>query len=105
ATNSLEERTTNLITSARFVNVTYKESPETAFDSMNYFSKEQFYLGTIGLASRQFVEDHFIFRDGIIEDVPIGFAISFTPGYQIKNDVNRYYLEGNMAFADYFKWG
>ena len=105
ATNSLEERTTNLITSARFVNVTYKESPETAFDSINYFSKEQFYLGTIGLASRQFVEDHFIFRDGIIEDVPIGFAISFTPGYQIKNDVNRYYLEGNMAFADYFKWG
>jgi hypothetical protein len=103
--NSLEERTTNLITSVRFTNVNYKESPETAFDSINYFSKEQFYLGSIGLASRQFVEDVYIFRDGIIEDVPIGFAISFTPGYQIKNDINRYYLGGNIAFANYFKWG
>ncbi|PKQ44370.1 BamA/TamA family outer membrane protein [Confluentibacter flavum] len=103
--NSLEERTTNLITSVRFANVAYKESPEMAFDSINYFSKEKFYLGAIGLASRQFVEDHFIFRDGIIEDVPIGFAISFTPGYQIKNDVNRYYVGGNIAFADYLKWG
>jgi len=103
--SSLEERTTKLITSVRFANVTYKESPEIAFDSINYFSKEQFYLGTIGLASRQFIEDNFIFRDGIIEDVPIGFAISFTPGYQIKNDVNRYYIGGHMAFADYFKWG
>ena len=103
--SSLEERTTKLITSVRFANVVYKESPEMAFDSINYFSKEQFYLGTIGLASRQFVEDNFIFRDGIIEDVPIGFAISFTPGYQLKNDVNRYYVGGLMAFADYFKWG
>ncbi|WP_239970569.1 hypothetical protein [Confluentibacter citreus] len=105
ANNSLEGRTTNLITSFRFANVAYKESPEMAFDSINFFSKEQFYLGTIGLASRQFVEDYYIFRDGIIEDVPIGFAISFTPGYQIKNDVNRYYVGGTIAFADYFKWG
>ena len=103
--SSIEERTTKLITAVRFANVNYKESPEMAFDSINYFSKEQFYLGTIGVASRQFIEDNFIFRDGIIEDVPIGFAISFTPGYQIKNDANRYYVGGHMAFADYFKWG
>jgi hypothetical protein len=103
--SSFEERTTNLIASARFANVTYNESPDIAFDSINYFSKEQFYLGSIGLASRQFVEDLYIFRDGLIEDVPIGFAISFTPGYQIKNGINRYYLGGNIAYADYFRWG
>lgn len=103
--SSFVERTTNLISSVRFANVNYKESPEMAFDSINYFSKEQFFLGTIGIASRQFVEDHYIFRDGIIEDVPIGFAFSITPGYQIKNDLNRYYIGSNIAFADYFNWG
>src|SRR5690606_7348597 len=66
--SSFEERTTNLIASARFANVTYNESPDIAFDSINYFSKEQFYLGSIGLASRQFVEDLYIFTDGLIED-------------------------------------
>jgi hypothetical protein len=32
----------------------------------------------IGLASRKFVQDNYIFRNGIIEDVPIGKIFGIT---------------------------
>ncbi|WP_445737537.1 hypothetical protein [Mariniflexile sp.] len=102
---TIAERTTNLITSLRYIHVDYRESPSTAYDSINFFSNENFYLGSIGIASRQFIEDHYIFRDGIIEDVPIGFVATLTSGYQRKNQENRYYLGTNVTVSNYLKWG
>uniref|UniRef100_UPI004048414B hypothetical protein n=1 Tax=Mariniflexile sp. TaxID=1979402 RepID=UPI004048414B len=102
---TIAERTTNLITSLRYIHVDYRESPSTAYDSINFFSNENFYLGSIGIASRQFIEDHYIFRDGIIEDVPIGFVATLTSGYQRKNQENRYYLGTNITVSNYLKWG
>ena len=102
---SIEERTTNLITSLRYINVDYKESPTVAYDSIHYFSNENFYLSSVAIASQQFVQDNYIFRDGIIEDVPIGLIASVTSGYQRKNKENRYYVGTSFTVAEYFKWG
>lgn len=99
------ERTTNLITSIRFAHANYKNAPTEDFDQINYFSKEHFYLGRLGIASRQFVEDEYIFRDGIVEDVPIGFEASITSGLQRKNKMNRPYIGADIAVGDYFNWG
>lgn len=103
--NSYESRTTNLITALRFVNANYREKPEVEYDAINYFADEIFYMGRIGVASREFVEDTYIFRDGIVEDVPIGFASSITSGVQKKNQNNRVYLGGNISMAKYTKRG
>ena len=103
--NSQIARTTKLIGSIRSAHVTYKESPDVAYDSINYFSNEHLYLGNIGITSRQFVEDDYIFRDGIIEDVPIGFAGYISPGYQRKHKTNRYYIGAHLAHADYYEFG
>ncbi|CDF77945.1 conserved hypothetical protein [Formosa agariphila KMM 3901] len=102
---TVTERTTNLITSLRYINVAYKESPSQEYDAINYFSNENFYLGSIAIASRQYVQDRYVFRDGIIEDVPIGLLASVTTGYQRKNKENRYYLGTNFTLAEYFNWG
>jgi hypothetical protein len=42
-------------------------------------------LSGIGINTRQFVQDRYIFRNGIIEDVPIGRIFGLTFGYQYKN--------------------
>ena len=102
---SLYERTTNLIASLRHVNVKYNEKPEEVFDTDNYFSNEHFYLGSVGITSRQFVRDSYIFRDGIIEDLPIGFSSSITTGYQRKNKKDRGYIGCRFSIANYPKWG
>ncbi|MBK5212124.1 MAG: hypothetical protein JJE55_00505 [Flavobacteriaceae bacterium] len=103
--NSERERTTNLIVSARSLLVDYKNIPNIEYDSIRFFSDEKFFLGSIGIASRQFIEDRYIFKDGLIEDVPVGIIYSITGGFQNKNQSTRSYLGAKASYGNYFKWG
>ncbi len=103
--NSENDRTTNLILSARILNLKYIESPTLAYDSINFYADEQLFLSGIGISSRQFVEDRYIFNNGIIEDIPVGKIYGITSGYQIKNNTGRVYVGARAAFGNYFKWG
>lgn len=102
---SERERTTNFISSARVLLVDYRETPTIEYDSIGFFSDERFYLAALGISSRQFVEDSYIFRDGPTEDVPVGTEYSITGGVQNKNHKNRMYLGGKASYGNYFKWG
>lgn len=102
---SEKERTTNLISSGRYLHVGYTERPPVYTDTISYFANESFYLGSVGLASRQFIKADYIFRDGEIEDVPIGTVYSVTGGYQRKNQHNRMYLGLRASHGNFFNWG
>lgn len=102
---SEDARTTNLITSARLLRVDYRERPPEEIDNTGFFSSETFYMGSIGIASRQFVKDQYIFNYGFVEDVPVGTVYGLTTGYQRKNEGSRLYLGGKIAFGNYLKWG
>ena len=99
------DRTTNLITSARMLRVDFKEEPVTTMDPDRFFSSETFLMGSIGIASRQFEQDQYIFNYGIIEDVPVGTVYGITGGIQRKNQRDRLYLGGRVAYGNYFNWG
>jgi hypothetical protein len=98
-------RVTNLIISGRFLNVDYLESPTADYDPIDFYASEHFFLSGIGISTRKYVEDKYIFRNGITEDVPIGKIFGITTGYQLQNNVRRYYLGGQASFGNYFKWG
>ena len=99
------EPTTNLITTARFLNVKYLESPVLEYDTSDFYSNEKSALFGIGISSRNFIRNRYIFRNGIIEDVPIGKIFGITSGYQYKNSTDRYYLGGRAAFGNFYSWG
>ncbi len=103
--SSENDRTTNLILSGRFLNVNYLESPTIAYDPIDFYSSEQFFLSGIGISMRKFVEDKYIFKNGMPEDIPIGKTYGITGGYQYKNNVGRYYLGSRFSFGNYFKFG
>ncbi|WP_166925964.1 hypothetical protein [Flavobacterium poyangense] len=96
---------TNLIISARVLNVDYKESPSIAYDSINFYSDEKLFLAGIGFNTRKFVKDSYIFRNGRTEDVPIGRIYGITFGYQYKNAISRPYLGAQFSFGNYYKLG
>lgn len=100
-----EARTTRLVTTARYYNRNYKETPTIEYDSIGFYSGEQLYLGSIGLTSRKFVQDKFLFNYDIVEDIPIGKVYSVTFGRQDKNKQHRLYLGGRYAFGNYYSWG
>jgi hypothetical protein len=103
--SSINAKTTNLILSGRFLNIDYHESPSLLYDPINFYSNEQFILSGIGITTRNFIEDSYIFRNGIIEDVPVGRIFGITLGYQNKNNDWRPYLGGQVSFGDYHTWG
>lgn len=100
-----EERTTNLVTTGRYYYQRYTESPTFEYDSINYFSNQKFYMASIGLTSRKFVQDKFLFNYDIVEDIPIGKVYSLTTGVQDKNSERRLYVGGRYAFGNYYDWG
>lgn len=98
-------KTTNFIVSTRLLNLNYVEKPAFQYDTINYYSKEKQILLGIGINTRKFIEDKYIFRYGITEDVPIGQIYGLTAGYQYKNDLWRPYLGAQVAIGKYFNWG
>lgn len=103
--NDEEARTTRLVTSLRYFNRKYTETPTIEYDSIGYYSNEKLYLASVGITSRKFVQDKFLFNYDIVEDIPIGKLYSATFGVQNKNNQNRAYLGGRYAFGNYYKWG
>ena len=103
--NSVNSRNTNLIVSARYLNINYLESPSVEYDPIRFYSDEKFILSGIGLNSRNFVKDRYLFKNGIIEDVPTGKIVGITTGYQYKNNQGRLYIGGQVSFGDYHNWG
>lgn len=103
--NSEYDRTTNFISTLRFLRVRYLEKPIAALDTEHVFTNENFYLASIGISTRKYVQDKFIFKFGITEDVPVGKVISLTGGYQDKSYNNRLYIGGRVSFGNYYSWG
>lgn len=103
--NSEFNRTTNFITSARYFNKNYSDTPFINADSLNIYNVEKLYLITLGITSRKFTQDKYIFDFNVVEDVSSGFVYSVTTGYQKKYDEYKFYAGGKMALGRFYKFG
>lgn len=103
--NTEDRRTTNFISTVRFLRIRYLEKPTELNDPLNMFSNENLYLASVGISARKYVQDKYIFKFGITEDVPIGKVFSVTGGYQERNNAGRLYLGGRVSLGNYYSWG
>lgn len=103
--NTEFSRTTNFITTARFLRKRFRETPDENLDTLRFYTDENLYLASVGFSSRQFVRDNFIFKFGITEDVPVGRVLSLTAGLQDKNNMLRPYFGGRLSSGKYYPWG
>jgi hypothetical protein len=103
--NTAKKRTTNFIPAIRFLRIRYLEKPNEIFDPQHMFSNEDFYLASVGISTRQYVQDKYIFRFGVTEDVPIGKVYNLTGGYQVKNNSGRFYFGMRFSVGNYHEWG
>lgn len=98
-------RATYLITSLGFTNTTYLKQPELAFDPIRFSNSSKLYLATVGISSQQFHQDKYLFRFGVIEDIPYGKVFSITGGVENKNNLNRAYFGGRFSYGTYLDFG
>jgi hypothetical protein len=100
-----DELGTNLIFSARFLRIRYVYKPTDINDPLQIYSNENFYMAAIGISTRKYVQDKYIFKYGTTEDVPVGRVIELTGGYQLRNSAWRPYLGMRLSFGNYNEWG
>jgi hypothetical protein len=103
--NTEDERSTKAIVAARYLRIRYLDKPDELYDSLHIFSNQDFYLAGIGISTLKYIQDHYIFNFGVIEDVPVGRVYGITGGYQIRDNIGRLYLGTRLSFGDYFDWG
>jgi len=99
------EAITNLVITGRFLNKNFTESPTEVYDPDHFYSDEKFILSGVGLNTRKFIQDRYIFRNGQTEDVPIGRVYGLTFGYQYKNTFWRPYVGAQFSFGNYYRLG
>jgi hypothetical protein len=104
-TSNVDDRITNLTLAVRYFHLHYTEKPSLFSDPSIFYSNENFYLGSIGISTRKYVLDKYIFKFGLVEDVPVGLVYELTGGYQIRNNTGRLYVGMRVSFGDYYKWG
>jgi len=101
--NSVEARSTKLILSGRLLRKRYPGNPPEA-ESANVFNKESLYFAGIGLTSRKYIQDTYVFNFGKVEDIPIGRALGMTIGIDAQQ-TNRWYLGLKAAWGNYYPFG
>jgi hypothetical protein len=101
---SVTDRTTKLIFSGRILNLRYLEKPAEQPELEDYYTSEMFYLSGIGISSRKYVKQSYVFRFGVTEDVPVGIKYGLVGGYQLKNH-ERWYWGFYHSWGNFFKFG
>ena len=103
--NSEQNRATNFITSARYFSKNYVEKSFINSDSLNIYANEKLYLIGLGISSRKFTQDKYIFNFNTIEDIASGFVYNLTTGYQKKYGNYQFYAGAKIAIGNYFNFG
>ena len=103
--NSEKDRTTNFISAVRYLRIRYIEKPDSIFDREHLFSNEDIYMISMGISTRKYVQDKYIFRFGVTEDVPVGRVYNLTTGFQKKNNIDRLYFGARLSMGHYYPWG
>ena len=103
--NTENKRATNFISAIRFMHVNYLERPIEMTDPQNEFLDQNLYLASIGISTRKYIRDKYIYKFGVTEDVPIGKVYNLTVGYQKTAYTKRMYLGAKFAFGNFYPWG
>lgn len=91
----------NLILSSRYYDRSYKESPMSEEDPYEFFSAQKNYFVGVGISSRRYVKDQYIFNHNIDEDIAEGHVLGITAGYQDRPYSERFYLSGIASYGRY----
>jgi len=102
--NSEAERTTKLILSARAFRIKYLRKPTEQAELLDFYTNENLVLAGIGISSRKYIKQRYIFKYGTTEDVPIGLAYGVVGGYQLKNN-EHWYWGLRYSWSNFLNWG
>lgn len=101
--NYSDARTASLIVSSRFLMTRYPgEHPDEVPTDIS--GRENYYFAGIGITSRKYFQDRYIFKFGKVEDVPVGRYFGITTGLEVRQK-HRWYIGLKTAWGNYYPFG
>jgi hypothetical protein len=98
-------RTTRLVKAIRYNRIRYIKEPPKEIDTHGYYSDEDFYLASLGISTRIYVKEHYLFNFGLTEYVATGRIINLTSGFRQKNNTGMLYYGARYSSGKYYPWG
>lgn len=97
------DRITSLVLAGRLIR---SHTPDRLPEAIvaDVFNTTNYYFWSIGVTSRKYFEDKYIFNYGKTEDVPEGQAFGFTFGRETRQK-HRLYTGMNASFGHYYRFG
>jgi hypothetical protein len=102
--NTEDDRATNLIVGVRAISMVFNERPAGFKGDLDIYRNRATFLAGIGLSTRKYLRDRYIFNYGFIEDVPIGRSYGLVGGYEMRQDP-RWYVGAHYTWGQYYRWG
>lgn len=101
--HTLAARTSAIIFSLRVLRAKYPDAIPVS-ESIRIFENENFYFAGIGITSRRFIQDRYVFNYGKVEDIPIGRSFGITTGMHVQK-TKLFYLGLIAAFGNNYPFG
>jgi hypothetical protein len=97
------DRITSFILAGRLI---FSHTPDRQPEAItnNIFNINSYYFWSIGITSRRYLQDKYIFNYGKTEDVPEGRAFGITFGREYRQK-SRLYIGINASFGTYYNFG
>lgn len=99
-----DDRATNLIVGLRATSRVFTERPSGTDGELDIYRDRATFLSGIGLSTRKYLRDRYIFNYGFIEDVPIGRSYGLVGGYEMRKEP-RWYVGAHYSWGQYYRWG
>lgn len=101
--NSLKARTTSMVVSGRILRTRYPDMP-TNNEGRNLFNNGNFYFAGLGISSRRYIQDRYVFDYGKVEDIPTGHTFGITTGLY-RQKTSQLYLGLYAGWGNNYRYG
>ncbi|NVO11739.1 MAG: hypothetical protein HXX16_17400 [Bacteroidales bacterium] len=95
----------NFVIAYRYLSTYYSKRPNVSISTNYLFQNKKYYIVGLSLAQQDLHKANLIYSFGATEDIPTGFKIQFTAGYEKGEFQDRYYLGNEFSAAEVGPWG
>jgi hypothetical protein len=96
-----DEASDYLVLAARYDYMHYYDRPVTSVDTNIRYQHRTDFLGSISFVRNDYYQSKYIYGFGITEDIPYGFNLTLTTGYELAEFFNRPYGGISISAGNY----
>ncbi|MBN2215504.1 MAG: hypothetical protein JW723_14820 [Bacteroidales bacterium] len=93
----------NLMIAGRIFSVYYHDRPEVSEDYLYLFHNRIQFIGSAAISNQGFYKSRLVYRFGKTEDIPYGYLVQLTGGFEVNEFKNRPYLGISASNGIYLK--